>query len=145
VKAYRFRLGSVARVRALEERVARERLMVALRDVRHAEEAAEAAQCALEALAMPEGTVTAADLVWLGEQAERLSDALAARRRALADAVSTRETARLAWGASAKRAEVLERLDEQARAQWLADMLRQEGAELDDLAMVRRGWTGAVP
>jgi flagellar export protein FliJ len=145
MKAYRFRLGSVARVRALEERVARERLMVALRDVRHAEEAAEAAQRALEALAMPEGTVTAADLVWLGEQAERLSDAVQARRRALAAAVSSREAARVAWSAAAKRAEVLERLDVQARAQWSADLLRQEGAELDDLAMVRRGWTGAVP
>ncbi len=86
MKAYRFRLASVARVRALEERVARERFMSALRDLRRAEEAVGAAERALRSLEMPEGTMTVADLVWLGDQAARLSDAVQARRQEVADA-----------------------------------------------------------
>jgi flagellar export protein FliJ len=144
MKAYTFRLGSVARVRALEERVARERFVLTLRDVRRAEVAAEAAVSALHAFEVPQGTMAAGEFLWIGDQAGRLSESVQACRQAVVDATSACAASRAAWNQAAKRSGVLERLDEQERARWRADMLRGEAAELDDLAMVRRGWSGAV-
>jgi len=144
VKAYRFRLTTVARVRALEARVARDRFMAAQRDVRHAQEALRHAQAALRALAPPDGSVMSSDLVWLGDQAARCAASIARDREGLAAARAAAEAARQAWTEAAKRARVLERLDEEGRVRWRADVLRHEAAELDDLAQVRQARTGAV-
>jgi flagellar export protein FliJ len=143
MRAYRFRLATVARVRSLEERVARDRFMAALRTRRDAEESERDARSALGALEAPQGSMTVADVVWLGDQAERRSASLRACRERLTAARSRCAEARQAWNDAAKRASVLERLDDEGRAQWRRDALRHEVAELDDLAQVRHGRGGA--
>jgi flagellar export protein FliJ len=143
MRAYRFRLASVARVRVLEERVARDRFMAAQRDLRQAEAMERQASAALCALEAPDGATTVADLVWLGEQAERRSESVRTCRERVAAARAGCGEARLAWNEAAKRASVLERLDAEGRAQWRRDVLRDEVAELDDLAQVRHGRVGA--
>jgi flagellar export protein FliJ len=143
MRAYRFRLATVARVRVLEERVAQERFLAAFRTVRNAEDAARAARSALGALQAPRGSVTVADVVWLGDQAERRSATLRACQEMVVEARSHCAEARLAWNLAAKRASVLERLDDEGRAEWRRDALRQEVAELDDLSQVRHGRVGA--
>jgi flagellar export protein FliJ len=145
VKAYRFGLASVARIRALQERVARDELVLSQRSVRRAEEAVYGAESALRALRVPEGPMTPDDLVWIGDQAERLSSSLTTCRETLAGALSTREQSRQAWNVAAKRSGVLERLDQQDRALWRVESLRQETAELDDLAQIRHVRPGGAP
>jgi flagellar export protein FliJ len=142
VRAYRFRLATVARIRALEERVAAERFMVALRDLRKAEESRRAAEVALSALEAPTGLTTMAAMTWVGDQAERLADSLAGCRASVTEAASWCAEARAAWDVAARRAGVLERLDEHGLARWREETLRQEAIELDDLSLARHGAIG---
>jgi flagellar export protein FliJ len=143
MKAYRFRLASVARVRVLEERVARDRFIAAQRELRQAEAMERQASSALRALEAPAGSTTVADLVWLGEQADRWSESVRACRERVGEARAGCTAARQAWNEAAKRASVLERLDAEGRDQWRRDVLRDEVAELDDLAQIRHGRVGA--
>jgi flagellar export protein FliJ len=137
MKSYRFRLDTVARIRALEERVASDRYRLALRDLRHGCEREHAAALALVALEAPTGTTTMAAHLWTGDQAERLSDALRDCREQVAAAETLCAEARRAWDEAAKRSGVLERLNEQGRVRWQVEMSREVGAELDDLSQAR--------
>jgi flagellar export protein FliJ len=143
VKAYRFRLATVARIRALEERVAADRFRVAQRDLRQAQGAHDAAARDLGLLKGPAGLMTMAEVTWLGEQAERLSATLAACREDVVVAEAACVEARRQWDIALRRSEVLARLDEQGRARWRADALRHEAAELDDLSNARHRLVGA--
>ena len=58
VKAYQFRLATVARIRALEERVAADRFRVAQRDLRQAQASVRAAEAALATLEAPQGVTS---------------------------------------------------------------------------------------
>jgi flagellar export protein FliJ len=143
VKAYRFRLATVARIRALEERVAADRFRVAQRDLRRAQGAEDAAARDLGLLAGPAGLMTMAEVTWIGEQAERLSATLAACREDVVVAEVACVEARRQWDIALRRSEVLARLDEQGRVRWRADALRHEAAELDDLSNARHRLVGA--
>jgi flagellar export protein FliJ len=144
MKAYSFRLATVARIRELEERVAGDRFKLALRDLRHAREREYAAADALAALQAPAGVTTMADLVWIGDQGERLFVALQECRQAASAAESMSVEARRAWDEAAKRSGVLERLNEQGLVRWRGEMAREEGAELDDLSHARFRSAGAA-
>jgi hypothetical protein len=143
VKAYRFRLASVARIRAIEERLCRDRLMTSLRDLRRARESEHAAKVAMAAFEAPTGEITIGEVIWAGDQAERLAESVRARHQAVTVAEAASIEARRAWNAAAKRSGVLDRLDEQARARWRDEVMRAESAELDDLANGRHGLAGA--
>jgi flagellar export protein FliJ len=143
VKAYRFRLATVARIRALEERVAADRFMVAQRDLRRAQGAERAAARDLGLLAGPEELTTMAEVSWIGEQAERLAATLAACRDDVATAAEACTDARRHWDVALRRSEVLQRLHEQGMARWRAESLRHEAAELDDLSNSRHRLLGA--
>jgi flagellar export protein FliJ len=142
MKSYRFRLATVARIRALEERVAGDRFRLALRDLRYAREREHAATAALAALEAPTGLTTMASLVWIGDQGERLAASLRECREAVTGAESLCVEARRGWDEAAKRSGVLERLNEQGRARWRVEMAREEGAELDDLSHARHRSVG---
>ncbi len=143
MKAYRFRLAAVARIRAIEERVCRDRFVTAVRDLRRAREAERAAKVALAALEAPAGVVMMSDLLWTSDQAERLADAVLANHETAVLAEAASVAARRAWEAAAKRSGVLDRLDEHAFARWRDEFLQAEAAELDDLSAARHGWLGA--
>ena len=142
MKAFHFRLATVARIRALEERVAADRLMVARRSLRHAEESLRVAEVALKALETPPGTTSMAAHLWVGDQAERLAETVRLCEVEMAAARSACAQARESWDVAVRRSGVLERLGEQALARWRSETLREEAAELDDLSLSRHRLTG---
>ena len=142
MKAYRFRLATVARIRALEERVAADSLRVAQRDLRQAQASVRAAEDALAALEAPQGLVAMSALLWVGDQAERLAESVRECGEHLEAAASSCTEARAAWDVAVRRSEVLERLGEQGRARWRDETMREEAAELDDLTLARHRVSG---
>jgi flagellar export protein FliJ len=143
VKAFRFRLATVARIRALEERVAAERFMAAQRALREAEESVRVTARALATLEAPRGTTTMAAHLWVGDQADRLAEAVGVCRANVVAAASACAEARGAWDVAVRRSGVLERLGEQELARWRSEALREEAAELDDLSLSRHRLIGA--
>jgi flagellar export protein FliJ len=145
VKSYRFRLANVARIRALEERIARERFLTSLRALRHAELSYRRAREALTQSAPLTGVVSSNDLRWSFDQAERRSRAV---QECLAECVRAKEVNdadRERWREAAKRSRALERLDERARIAWLDDYRREEALELDDAVNARYVPSGVSP
>ena len=65
MKAFRFRLEPVARVREHQERAAAQRLAVAVRDLALARAACTEARAAADRLAYPRGRTDAAALLWV--------------------------------------------------------------------------------
>lgn len=142
MKAYRFSLDTVMRIRALEERIAREHLMTAQRALRHAQGLCATVEASLAALEVPTGPTTMGSVHWIADQAGRLSDEVRASREVVVAAASTREEASRSWHLARKRLGTLERLDSEGFARWKDEAQRHEVAELDDLANVRHGLVG---
>ncbi len=142
MKAFHFRLATVARIRALEERVARDRFMVALRVLRDHESSVRAAETELGALEAPRGMTTMAAFHWVADQADRLADTVRVCRENVVAAESACREARQAWDGAVRRSGVLERLAEQERSRWRTEILRTEAAELDDLSQARHRLVG---
>ncbi|HUZ42011.1 MAG TPA: hypothetical protein VMU68_11555 [Acidimicrobiales bacterium] len=143
MKAYRFSLHTVLRIRGLEERLARERLVVASRAVHQAEDTHRAREVVLAQLVAPPGVVTMNELHWVADQAARQAERILSSRQALIDAALARDEARRAWYAARQRASVLERLQAQGLARWKEEVQRKMGLELDDLTNARHGYVGA--
>jgi flagellar export protein FliJ len=142
VKAFHFRLATVARIRALEERMAADRFMATQRTLRNAEESRRAADLALASLEAPRGTTSMATHLWVGDQAERLAETLRTCLENVVAAQSACAEARGAWDVAVRRSGVLERLGEQELDRWRSEILREEAAELDDLSLSRHRLIG---
>ena len=141
VKAYRFRLDSVLRVRQLQERVAAQQLAVAVRDLHGARAELTRARRSLEGLAAP-GQAHG----WRGGVDPRpiRSDVRTGAPRA-----PTRwrpQKRRHAWprrhGNARQCTAMLERLDERHLALWRTELDRSEAVELDDLSTGRKTGEG---
>lgn len=142
MKVYHFSLGTVMRIRALEERLAREHLMLAQRELRRAQGVYQDNSASLAALAVPTGVTTMGQVRWIGDQAGRIFEEVQMSREAMVAAASTREEASRSWHVARKRLGTLERLNVQGLARWKDEVRRQEVAELDDLANTRHGLIG---
>jgi flagellar export protein FliJ len=144
VKAYRFRLDSVLRVRHLQERVAAQQLGVAVRDLHRARTELTRARRSLEGLAAPAGRLTVGAVQWTHAQSDRMSE----RARQSADEVEAAEEvarqATHAWGSARQRTAMLERLYERHLALWRAELNRSEAVELDDLTTGRKTGAGGA-
>lgn len=143
MKIYRFSLEIVMRIRAIEERLARDKLVAAQRDLRRARDAYVAAENAMTALAPPSGPTTVGEVRWIGEQADRLAHEVRVHRQVLVAAALTRDEARDSWHTARKSLGTLERLDSQGLARWKNEAGREEVAEMDDLANTRHSSQGA--
>jgi flagellar export protein FliJ len=142
VKAYRFRLQSVLRVRQLQEQAAAQQLAVALRDLQGAQsQLADARRC-LAGLAAPSGRHVAGDAQWTLAQSGRMSEKVCRTAGEVEAAQQVALQARKTWGDARQRTAVLERLDERHVALWRAELDRSEAAALDDLAIGRNGGEG---
>jgi len=137
MKSYQFRLARLARIRELEERVAKDRVMLALRDLRHAQAMEFEAKARLADLHAPSGLAVMADFQWTQDQAERLSDSIGICRQNTASAQLRWNETRQAWSEAGKNSSVLARLDRRNRARWHDEAQRQELKELDDLTTSR--------
>lgn len=137
MKRFRFALASVARVRALEERVAREQYLMAQGSLGRAEQRHRLAREVLEAQEALDGALTMGEVRWSFDQAARGAAAVheAAGARDAARAAAALELER--WRTAARRASALERLEASARAAWLDQLRDEEARDLDDLATLR--------
>lgn len=133
------------RIRLLEERLARERLFVASRDLRLARDTLDVVEATLGALALSNEATSIGHLRWVADQADRLAVECHEARGVLADAHDAREAASHAWTDARRRAEVLERLRAAEVARWRDELRREETAELDDLATIRHGSLVVAP
>jgi flagellar export protein FliJ len=138
MKKYAFRLARVQRVRQVEQELAEARLAMALKSLTEAEAALEAERLRFMGIA-PE-PVDAGVEAYLIDQARqdraaaRVVEAAASRRAAEIEADAMRD----AWQAAARAVTALERLDERRRAEYGAEVLRDEQAVLDEVANRRR-------
>lgn len=145
MKAYRFRLESVLRVRRLQERVATQQLAEAVRALHHAQSESVRARRSLEHATAPVGQLTIGAFEWSHEQSSRLSDAARTRAEAAEVAAEAARQADAVWGAARRRTATLERLDERHLAIWQQELDRSEAAVLDDLATRRAAGGGGLP
>jgi flagellar export protein FliJ len=137
MRAFRFRLETVARVRGLQERAAAQRLALAARDLRVAQARYAESRAAARQLAFPQGPTAMAELLWVQDQSARMA-ALVRRHEALAaNAEAGASEARGAWVEAERRCRALGRLEERQRDRWQIDADRAVAAELDDMATVR--------
>ncbi|TAN30978.1 hypothetical protein EPN29_13985 [bacterium] len=137
MKSYHFRLARLTRIRELEEKVAKDRLMLALRDLRRAKAMELEAKARLASLEPPTGQVTIAEIQWTQDQAQRLSDSIRICHNNTASAQLKCAETRQAWSEAGKKSSVLARLDARSRNRWREEAMRQELTELDDLASSR--------
>ncbi len=137
MKAYRFRLDSVLRVRQLQERVATQQLAVALRELHCARAELACARRSLEGMAAPAGRLTIGAVQWTHAQSGRMSEAARERAGEVEAAEEAARQATQAWGSARQRTATLERLDERHLALWRREFDRSESVVLDELATRR--------
>jgi flagellar protein FliJ len=137
VRAYRFRLDSVLRVRQLQERAAAQQLALAIRDLHRARAELASARRALAGMTAPAGRLTVGAVEWTHAQSDRISERARQRGDALEAAQELARQATEAWGAARQRTATLERLDERHLALWRTEFDRSEGVVLDDLTTAR--------
>jgi flagellar protein FliJ len=142
MKAYRFRLDSVLRVRRLQERVATQQLAAAVRELDYAQTESARARRSLESMAAPAGRLTVGALQWAHAQSTRMSETASERAEAVEVAAEAARQANEAWGSAKQRTATLERLDERHVALWRIELERNEAAVLDDLATRRTAGEG---
>jgi flagellar protein FliJ len=137
MRAFRFRLEAVARVREHQERAAAQHLALATRELREAQVRCAEIRAATRQLAFPEGRAQMAALLWVHDQSARLDELLRRREAERAKAESLADQAREAWVEAERRCRALRRLEERKRERWRLDYDRAQAAELDDMATVR--------
>jgi len=143
VRAYRFPLATVMRIRHLEERLAREVLSVVQRELRLSQDAYRVANDALSDRAALSVPTSSDEVRWHHDQTARVAATAQVCANRLLATASHRDEAASSWTAARQRADILARLNLDARAQWRADVQREEITETDDVTTARRSWTRA--
>lgn len=137
MKRYRFALESALRARRAQEDVARQRLAEANRRVQAAWVAHRATVDAYLASTMPAG-VSDRDGFVAGRQREtRMAEAVERARRAAVEAEVEAASLYAAWVEAGKQVASVERLDERRRADWAAEVQREDAAAIDDVVASR--------
>lgn len=136
MKKYKFRLGTVLRVRKIEEDRAKAELLVANREVAEAEAVADERRRHLRSVpdlgsGSSEEFLASRDRVLVAAaSASFAADAVAARRAAAA-------AKRARWAEAQMRVNALDRLDDRMRAAHGIDAARAEQNVIDDLVAAR--------
>jgi flagellar biosynthesis chaperone FliJ len=139
VRAFRFRLEAVARVRDLQERAAAQGLASAVRDQRAAHARLAETRSVARGLTLPDGRAPMGAVQWTLDQSARTAELLRRDNARLAAAAQRADQARISWTEAERRCRALSRLEERRRDRWQRDADRALGAELDDMAAARRG------
>jgi flagellar export protein FliJ len=137
VRAYRFRLDAVVRVRRLHEHIAGQDLSLALPARPRAQAPRADARRSLDRLQQPQGQIEAGAVQWTLDQSDRMAASLTERTERARDAASAADEASREWTTAKQRCTVLERLDDRQRTVWQEMLGREETSELDDMASVR--------
>lgn len=138
MKRFRFRLQSLLRLRSQVERGARRELAAAMAAVHGFDQQIEAAQLGLSDCADQAARPDA-----VGKLARSLESGLRRHRLRLQQqrkqAEQRLERVRVDYTEKARELKTLQNLHDKEKEGWRQDVLRQEQAELDELAMLTRG------
>lgn len=133
MKGYVFRLSTVARVRYLQQEIAKNRLMIAMRELNKALSEERKWIDEIQRFEMPGGDVCGAELIWGFDQLQRLHHGLLAAKEEVVDAKSKSESLRNEWLAANRQCEMLGRLDARMQLVFENGQRRLQASELDDL------------
>lgn len=137
MKAYRFRLAGVARVRTVQERLEREHVGAAQWAVEAARATEDTCVERLRDAPMPMGAMDHAQFTATRSHGARCARDLEAARAQHDHAQGLLAQRIEAWLGARQRVGVLERLDEHARNEWKVAAGREDAAILDDLGITR--------
>ena len=137
MRRFRFRLASLLRLRSQIERAARKDLALAMAEINGIDQQIDAAEQGLGEFAEQ---ASRSDSV--GELARSLESGLRRHRWTLvkkrAEAEKRLESVRTAYAQKAREKRTLERLRDQEQQAWREQTLRDEQAEMDELAGMQR-------
>ncbi len=137
MKKYRFRFGTVLRIRQLEEEQARAAMLEAQRELDAASGALHARLEAVSVATSPGRRWVSADFQEDRIHLSRHADAVAAARSAEANALAVFRTSRVAWEDAASKVRAIERLDERQRVDWVLETTRTAQQITDEIATTR--------
>lgn len=137
MNAYKFRLSSVARIRGLQEAIAKNELLLALRELKMARLDLQNAFEQLKKAESLRGEIYGSDAHWRFEQQQRFYDQIGLRQELVRTRGDQVEEFRAKWNAASKRCETLGRLDIRFREEWKHNAVLSEIKELDDISTSR--------
>jgi flagellar export protein FliJ len=137
MKRYRFTLGSVLRVRKVEEDQAIMQLAEAERARAVAAEASARRESAHRAALRQQHETTTTAFLAHRERLERTANAVRSSHDAVHAAEAATVARRAAVAAASAAVNALENLDERRRAEHALELQREEAAEIDDLVTGR--------
>ena len=140
MRAYRFHLDSVLRVRQVHYSITLAHLAAATRRAAEAQTRAEAADERYESRERPPGEMSGERFIDLRERGERLALDQAHAQHESARAAFERETRRLATVSAERSVRSLEQLDQRQHELHRNELTREEAKELDDFAGSRYIW-----
>ena len=137
MKRFTFRLEAVLRIRRLQEDQVRARLIAANRDIQLATLKVQERQQRYDTLPRPFGPTSHEELErsWFTLDAAAGAIAFADDERLAAIAIA--EEIRTEWLAARQRTEILGRLRERAREEWVIAARRDEDRLVDELVVAR--------
>lgn len=137
MKGYRFRLSSVSRIRGLQEAIAKNELLLALRELKMARLDLQNVFEELSKVEGLSGEIYGSDAHWRFEQHQRSYDQIEFCQNVVRSRGERAEELRAIWNAASKRCETLTRLDSRCREEWKRASVLLEIKELDDLSTSR--------
>lgn len=142
MNGYKFRLANVARIRGLQEAIAKNELLLALRELKVARLELGKALEELSKAKSLDGEIYGAQAHWKFDQLQRLSDEILERQDTVRTSEHIAGEVRVKWEAASKRCETLARLDSRSRDLWRHNFALSEMKELDDISTARRSIGG---
>jgi flagellar export protein FliJ len=143
VTRFRFPLDRLARVRSIQERLAREAWQAAMADVRVAEAELDTAHAAVDAARDDlrrlgaTGVVDVARVLIAQRELARLDRGVVRFRERVVTLRERADRLRPAWQERRRDVAGLERLEEHARDAWIVEERRREARAMDEVAEMR--------
>lgn len=136
MRKFTFRLAAVSRIRKLEERVAKENVLIAIKASDDAKAALD--QCSEDLLKLDysSNVVHVRELQSVQLQRELQEQIIEIATKTVQEKEQIVYQEREQWKEAAKKAAIIDKLDDRARLIWMMQFLREESKELDELGSV---------
>lgn len=137
MNSYKFRLANVSRIRGLQEAIAKNELLLSLRELKDARRDLQNVFIELSKEEGLKGQIYGSDAHWKFEQQQRFSNQISLHQDWVHTCEGRVEEFRSKWNAASKRCETLARLDARSREDWKHRFVLSEIKELDDISTSR--------
>ena len=136
MRKFTFRLAAVSRIRKLEERVAKENVLIAIKASDDAKAALDRFSEDLLKLDYSSNVVHVRELQSVQVQRELQEQIIEIATKTVQEKEQIVYQERQQWKEAAKKAAIIDKLDDRARLIWMMQFLREESKELDELGSV---------